>query len=124
MWERFVTQPLVDRGIFRRVGEIPTPWPAFHTAARPGLLETDRELVDRVVDVALDHGVWLKIDAKHTIEMIVEQYGMDPVDARVWHDGVDWPGLVGTDPNVLARVMERMVELGRIERAVPIERLM
>ena len=29
MWERFMTQPLVDKGIFRRIGECPTPWPCF-----------------------------------------------------------------------------------------------
>ncbi len=34
MWERFTTQPLVDQGVFRRIGEIPTPWPCFVIAAR------------------------------------------------------------------------------------------
>jgi len=29
MWERFMTKPLVDRGIFRRIGDCPTPWPSF-----------------------------------------------------------------------------------------------
>jgi ABC-type nitrate/sulfonate/bicarbonate transport system substrate-binding protein len=29
MWERFTTQPLVDQGVFRRVGVCPTPWPCF-----------------------------------------------------------------------------------------------
>ncbi|HNQ27625.1 MAG TPA: ABC transporter substrate-binding protein, partial [Aquaticitalea sp.] len=27
MWELFMTKPLVDQGIFRRVGNLPTPWP-------------------------------------------------------------------------------------------------
>jgi len=29
MWERFMTQPLVDEKVFRRIGECPTPWPSF-----------------------------------------------------------------------------------------------
>lgn len=29
MWERFMTKPIVDKGIFRRVGDCPTPWPCF-----------------------------------------------------------------------------------------------
>ena len=42
LWERFVTAPLVKQGVFKRIGEIPTPWPSFYTAARPGLLDQDR----------------------------------------------------------------------------------
>ena len=26
LWDRFMTQPLVDRGVFARVGVVPTPW--------------------------------------------------------------------------------------------------
>jgi ABC-type nitrate/sulfonate/bicarbonate transport system substrate-binding protein len=33
LWERFTTQPYVDQGLMRRVGECPTPWPAFALAA-------------------------------------------------------------------------------------------
>ncbi|MEL7297954.1 MAG: PhnD/SsuA/transferrin family substrate-binding protein [Pseudomonadota bacterium] len=29
LWEQFTTQPLVDEGVFRRVGVVPTPWPCF-----------------------------------------------------------------------------------------------
>ncbi|PHQ29168.1 substrate-binding domain-containing protein [Leeuwenhoekiella nanhaiensis] len=33
MWEHFTTKPLVDRGIFRRVADFPTPWSSFVFAA-------------------------------------------------------------------------------------------
>src|SRR5690606_26303347 len=29
MWEHFMTKPLVDKGVFRRLGDCPTPWPSF-----------------------------------------------------------------------------------------------
>lgn len=29
LWERFTTKPLVDQGIFRHLGDCPTPWPCF-----------------------------------------------------------------------------------------------
>ncbi|MEC8830784.1 MAG: ABC transporter substrate-binding protein, partial [Bacteroidota bacterium] len=32
MWEHFTTKPLVDKGIFKRVGDCPTPWPCFVVA--------------------------------------------------------------------------------------------
>ena len=38
MWEHFMTKPLVDQGIFRRLGDCPTPWPCFVIAARNEIL--------------------------------------------------------------------------------------
>ncbi|HTF82331.1 MAG TPA: hypothetical protein VL947_11410, partial [Cytophagales bacterium] len=32
-WERYTTQPSVDKGIFKRIGEIHTPWPCFVVVA-------------------------------------------------------------------------------------------
>jgi len=29
LWEQLMTKPLVDQGIFRRLGHIDTPWPCF-----------------------------------------------------------------------------------------------
>ena len=39
MWEHFTTKPLVDEGIFRRVGSITTPWPCFVIAVRDEVLK-------------------------------------------------------------------------------------
>lgn len=38
MWEYFTTKPLVDGGIFRRLGNCPTPWPCFVIAVREEVL--------------------------------------------------------------------------------------
>jgi hypothetical protein len=35
----FMTKPLVDKGIFRRIGDCPTPWPCFVIAVRDEILE-------------------------------------------------------------------------------------
>jgi hypothetical protein len=39
MWEKFTTAPLVKSGLFRCVGECPTPWPCFSIAAKRSLLQ-------------------------------------------------------------------------------------
>ena len=41
MWERFMTKPLVDKGIFDRVADCPTPWPCFVIAVRDEVLEKE-----------------------------------------------------------------------------------
>jgi ABC-type nitrate/sulfonate/bicarbonate transport system substrate-binding protein len=49
MWERFMTKPLVDKGVFRRVGDCPTPWPCFVIAVRTEFLEENKEAVQSVL---------------------------------------------------------------------------
>lgn len=115
LWERFVTAPLVKQGIFKRVGELATPWPAFNLAARPGLLETERGLVDQLAAIALEQAAELKADPDGTIEEIVSRYGMNRRDARLWLNGTQWSTAIHVDEQVLATVVERMAELGRIE---------
>jgi len=53
MWERFTTQPLVDQGVFRRIGVCPTPWPCFVIAStqafareHPGVLSDILEILN------------------------------------------------------------------------------
>lgn len=41
MWEHFTTKPLVDKGIFRRIADCPTPWSCFVIAARKEFLEKE-----------------------------------------------------------------------------------
>lgn len=118
LWERFVTAPLVKQGVFKRVGEITTPWPAFHTAARGALLQTERALVDRVVEVVLARAAALKAEPDAAIDQIVDRYGMTRRDARSWLDGVEWLDSVVVNHEELASVSARMAELGRIAEPI------
>ncbi|MGB7786167.1 MAG: substrate-binding domain-containing protein [Salinimicrobium sp.] len=45
MWEHFTTKPMVDKGIFRRVADCPTPWSCFVIAARKEFLEQESAAV-------------------------------------------------------------------------------
>lgn len=51
MWERFMTQPLVDQGVFRRIGQCPTPWPSFVIVCRNEYLEQHRAVVEHVLEI-------------------------------------------------------------------------
>lgn len=124
LWERFVTAPLVKKGIFKRIGELSTPWPAFYTAARPGLLGDDRRLVDEIVQIVLAYGAQLVANPESTIDMIVDRYGMDRRSARAWLGGVSWPQAVMVDLKVLDSVITRMDALGRIETPIQVQDLL
>jgi ABC-type nitrate/sulfonate/bicarbonate transport system substrate-binding protein len=51
MWERFMTKPLVDKGVFRRIGDCPTPWPCFVIAVRNEILEKYPEIVTEILEI-------------------------------------------------------------------------
>lgn len=51
MWEHFMTKPLVDQGIFRRIANCPTPWPCFVIAVRNEFLENNREAIKSLLKV-------------------------------------------------------------------------
>jgi ABC-type nitrate/sulfonate/bicarbonate transport system substrate-binding protein len=51
MWERFMTQPLVDQGIFRRVADCPTPWPCFVIAVRNEVLEENPNVIQQILEI-------------------------------------------------------------------------
>lgn len=51
MWERFMTKPLVDKGIFRRIADCPTPWPCFVIAVREEVLENNPVLISKILAI-------------------------------------------------------------------------
>src|SRR6218665_1564218 len=51
MWERFMTKPLVDQGIFRRIDDCPTPWPSFIIAVRDEFLKKNPKVVEKILDI-------------------------------------------------------------------------
>src|SRR5690554_1056885 len=51
MWDRFMTQPIVDKGIFKRIGVCPTPWPCFMIAVRKTFYTHNKAMVDRMLEI-------------------------------------------------------------------------
>jgi ABC-type nitrate/sulfonate/bicarbonate transport system substrate-binding protein len=51
MWERFMTQPLVDKGIFRRIADCPSPWPCFVITVRNEVLEEHPKIIEQILDI-------------------------------------------------------------------------
>ncbi|TXC78532.1 type 2 periplasmic-binding domain-containing protein [Luteibaculum oceani] len=51
LWEKFTTQPYVTTGNFKRIGEIPTPWPAFVLAVSPRIAK--KEVKETLTDLLL-----------------------------------------------------------------------
>ena len=51
MWEHFTTKPYVDQGIFRRLGDCPTPWPCFVIVARNEIINDKEQDLEALLEV-------------------------------------------------------------------------
>lgn len=51
LWEKFMTKPLVDQGVFRRLGECHTPWPSFVIAVRNEVLSNNFDVVSQILAI-------------------------------------------------------------------------
>ncbi|OYU85171.1 MAG: ABC transporter substrate-binding protein [Flavobacterium sp. BFFFF2] len=60
LWEQFMTQPVVDEGIFRRLDICPTPWPSFVIAVRNDVLQQNQEAIDTMLRVINEYTAGFK----------------------------------------------------------------
>lgn len=51
MWEKFMTKPLVDKGIFRKLADCPTPWPCFVIAVRDEVLKKHPNTIAQILEI-------------------------------------------------------------------------
>ncbi len=83
LWDRYMTQPLVDAGEFRRVGVEPTPWPSFVIAASTAALTGRTSEVGAVVDAVVAQATALHGRADR-VELVSGRYGLDEATAEAW----------------------------------------
>jgi sulfonate transport system substrate-binding protein len=89
MWEKFTTKPYVDNGIFRRLGNCPTPWPCFVIALRNDVLESDPETVKTILDAINAETKNFK-QIPEIDKMISQRYNQKLEDVRQWLSLTEW----------------------------------
>jgi sulfonate transport system substrate-binding protein len=102
LWEKFMTQPLVDGRRFRRVGELEAPWPAFVVCVSNRALETGRREIAAIIEKALSAAARLKADPGAP-RAIAARYGLELEDAAEWLRLTRWAARLGVDHDALAR---------------------
>jgi ABC-type nitrate/sulfonate/bicarbonate transport system substrate-binding protein len=114
MWERFMTQPLVDAGDFRRVADYPTPWPSMVVCATTRLLERAAAGVAGAVQAALLFAEELHADAG-SAHLIARRYGLREEQAARWLALTRWAPTVGISHQEIAPVIDTLSAAGLIE---------
>jgi ABC-type nitrate/sulfonate/bicarbonate transport system substrate-binding protein len=89
MWERFMTKPLVDKGIFRRIGDCPTPWPCFVIVVRDDFLKKHKNAVSQILEIINNMTIKFK-NIPSIDEILATRFNQKKEDILEWLSITDW----------------------------------
>jgi ABC-type nitrate/sulfonate/bicarbonate transport system substrate-binding protein len=114
MWERFMTKPLVDQGIFRRIADCPTPWPCFVIAVRNEILENEPKIISKILEI-INHKTQLFKKIPNIENRLSETFHQKKDDIQEWLSLTEW-SQDNLDENMLNKVQNQLFELGIIDK--------
>ncbi|MDG3581883.1 MULTISPECIES: substrate-binding domain-containing protein [Galbibacter] len=117
MWEHFTTKPIVDKGIFRRISDCPTPWPCFVIAVRDEVLKKSPAIVKHVLEVINVYTSDFK-DIPSIDRMLANRYKQKVQDIQEWLSITRW-SQENIAPITVKNIQEQLVKLNIIEKSVP-----
>lgn len=114
MWERFMTKPLVDKGIFRKVADCPTPWPCFVIAVRNEFLENHRQTVALLLEIINNTTIEFK-EIPSIDRTLASKYHQQLEDIQTWLSLTKW-AQKPLEEKVLNKIQNQLFDLKIIEK--------
>ncbi len=121
LWEKFTTKPIVDEGIFRRIGNCPTPWPCFVIAVRNELLDTQPDVVQTILRIINNTTLEFK-NIPSIDKTIANRYEQDLEDVREWLSLTEW-SQENIKPETIENVQQHLLRLNIIPRIASFDEL-
>jgi ABC-type nitrate/sulfonate/bicarbonate transport system substrate-binding protein len=89
MWEHFMTKPLVDKGVFRRLADCPTPWPCFVIAIREEVLTQHPEIITKFLQIINAKTRYFK-NIPNIEMLLANTYNQNIEDIKEWLTLTEW----------------------------------
>lgn len=115
MWEHFTTKPLVDSGIFRRIGDCPTPWPCFVIAVRDEVLEKNPKAIKNILAIINKQTADFK-KIENIDKILAKRYQQELGDIKKWLKITSWNTGKSITKNKITRIQNKMVQLKIIKK--------
>lgn len=117
MWEKFMTKPIVDSGVFRRIGHCPTPWPCFVIAVRNEFLETHENIVKIILEIINNTTIDFK-EIPSIDKMIANRYELQLDDVQEWLSLTEW-SQSNVDKATINKVQQKLIKLDILSEQRP-----
>ena len=114
MWERFMTKPLVDSGVFRRVGDCPTPWPCFVIAVRDEILENQPNIIKTILEIINKKTKTFK-NIANIDKTVAQNYNQKTADIQEWLSLTEW-SQEGLPKKLLNKIQNQLFQLKIIDK--------
>ena len=116
MWERFMTKPLVDTGIFKKIAECPTPWPCFVIAVRTEVLESEPKIIAQILEII--NATTEEFKQIPSIDRtLASKYNQKLEDIQEWLKSTNWSQKQITEPT-LDDIMNQLLKLQIINKKI------
>ena len=121
LWEKYTTKPLVDSGVFRRIGECPTPWPCFVIGATDSFIENEtftlKSILETINSITKEFKNIAGID-----KILSKRYGQKREDVQAWLAQTEW-SQKNIQKETLENVQNKLLELKLISQKLDINQL-
>lgn len=114
MWERFMTKPLVDKGVFRRIDDCPTPWPSFIIVGRDEFLKKNAKTVETILKIINKTTVDFK-EIPEIDEKLSKLFNQKAEDIKEWLKLTQWSQKNLTEKS-FNKIQNQLFDLGIIDK--------
>lgn len=117
MWERFTTKAWVDKGVFRRITDCPTPWPCFVVAATDSFIKEHPGTLGHIMEVINVYTADFK-NIPSIDRTLSNNYDQKLEDIRHWLSLTQW-SQKNLDVKIVSAVQQSLMDLKLMDRILP-----
>jgi len=114
LWERFMTKPIVDSGIFRKLADCPTPWVSFVIAVRNDVLQENPQTIASILRIINQTTQEFK-QIPSIDKTLAIRYNQQLEDIRQWLYLTQW-SQENMSENMLDEIQNQLLEFGIIDK--------
>ena len=116
LWEKFTTKPLVDKNVFRRIGNCPSPWPCFVIAATDIILKNNKKEVKTILEIINKTTKDFK-NIPGIDKTIANRYNQQLIDVQEWLNLTEWSQKL-INESALKEIQNKLYELEIIKKTL------
>lgn len=121
-WEKYTTQPFVENGTLRRIGEFSAPWSSFLIVASEAALEHKAEVIQHVLEIMNEESKRFTA-SRDTVPLLMERFKMSKQDAETWLHSTVWSTDFSIRLSGLENAKNALVKIGKADAELDVEKL-